>query len=243
MRPGDVVLVPDGTGLYLAGEIEGEYFYAPAGPMPHRRSVRWYDRALSKESMSEPLQATLGASQTTCDLTRYAEEIEALVAGSASVPGVYPGTQRTTIRASDPTIEDPSAFALEKHLEDFLIVNWSKTPLGADYEIFSEDGALVGQQYSTDTGPIDILAISKDRKTLLVVELKKGRASDAVVGQILRYMGYVKDQVAEESQRVEGVIIALEDDQRLKRALSLVPTVTFFRYEVNFSLKPVEPHA
>jgi restriction system protein len=136
-----------------------------------------------------------------------------------------------------------SAFALEKHLEDFLIVNWSKTPLGADYEIFSEDGALVGQQYSTDTGPIDILAISKDRKTLLVVELKKGRASDAVVGQILRYMGYVKDQVAEESQRVEGVIIALEDDQRLKRALSLVPSVTFFRYEVNFSLKPVATNA
>jgi restriction system protein len=98
-------------------------------------------------------------------------------------------------------------------LEDFLIVNWSKTPLGADYEIFSEDGTLVGQQYSTDTGPIDILAISKDRKTLLVVELKKGRASDAVVGQILRYMGYVKDQVAEEGQLVEGVIIALEDDQ------------------------------
>lgn len=240
MRPGDVVLVPDGTGLYLAGEIEGEYFYVPSGPMPHRRSVRWYDRTLSKESMSLPLQATLGASQTTCDLTRYAEEIEALVAGSTPASGVYPGTQRTTIQTSDPTIEDPSAFALEKHLEDFLIVNWSKTPLGADYEIFSEDGALVGQQYSTDTGPIDILAISKDRKTLLVVELKKGRASDAVVGQILRYMGYVKDQVAEEGQRVQGVIIALEDDQRLKRALSLVPSVTFYRYEVNFSLKKSE---
>jgi restriction system protein len=56
-------------------------------------------------------------------------------------------------------------------------------------------------------------------------------------------MGYVKDQVAEESQRVEGVIIALEDDQRLKRALSLVPSVTFFRYEVNFSLKPVATNA
>jgi restriction system protein len=99
---------------------------------------------------------------------------------------------------------------------------------------------FVGQQYSTDTGPIDILAISKDKKSLLVVELKKGRASDAVVGQILRYMGYIKDQVAEDGQLVEGVIIALEDDQRLKRALSIVPSVTFYRYEVNFSLKKAE---
>jgi restriction system protein len=53
-------------------------------------------------------------------------------------------------------------------------------------------------------------------------------------------MGYVKDQVAEEGQLVEGVIIALEDDQRLKRALSLVPSVMFYRYEVNFALKKSE---
>jgi restriction system protein len=32
-------------------------------------------------------------------------------------------------------------------------------------------------------------AIKKDKSQLLVVELKKGRASDAVVGQVLRYMG------------------------------------------------------
>ena len=33
----------------------------------------------------------------------------------------------------------------------------------------------------------------KDKKTLLVVELKKGRVSDNVVGQIQRYMGYVNN--------------------------------------------------
>ena len=55
-----------------------------------------------------------------------------------------------------------------------------------------------------------------------VVELKKGRASDAVVGQLLRYMGYVKDELLEEDQMVKGIIIALTDDQRLKRALSLL---------------------
>ena len=32
---------------------------------------------------------------------------------------------------------------------------------------------MVGRQYQTDTGTMDILAISKDKRTLLVVELKK----------------------------------------------------------------------
>jgi restriction system protein len=74
----------------------------------------------------------------------------------------------------------------------------------------------VEQQYGTNEGTIDILAISRDGRRLLVVELKRGRASDVVVGQILRYMGYVKEQIAEPHQTVEGAIIALEDDQKLR---------------------------
>ena len=94
----------------------------------------------------------------------------------------------------------------------------------------------MGQQYPTDTGPIDVLAVSKDRKRLLVVELKRGRASDVVVGQILRYMGFVQEELAEPGQTVEGVIIALDDDQRVRRALSMVPNIRFFRYKVSFQL-------
>ena len=113
----------------------------------------------------------------------------------------------------------------------------AETDLGSRFDIYEEEGELVGRQYQTDTGPMDILAISKDKRTLLVVELKKGRASDAVVGQLLRYMGYVKDELVEEGQMVKGIIIALTDDQRLKRALSLLQgTVDFYRYEVNFDL-------
>ena len=65
---------------------------------------------------------------------------------------------------------------MEKHLEDFLVRNWAGTELGQSYDIYQEDGEMVGQQYPSDTGPIDILAIRKDKKELLVVELKKGRA-------------------------------------------------------------------
>jgi restriction system protein len=122
---------------------------------------------------------------------------------------------------------------LEEHLEDFLVENWERTELGKDYDIYEEEGEKA-QQYQTDTGPLDILAISKDKKRLLVVELKKGRASDAVVGQTLRYMSFVKDELAEQDQAVSGVVIAHEDDPRLRRALSMIPDIDFYRYEVSF---------
>ena len=76
----------------------------------------------------------------------------------------------------------------------------------------------------------DVLAISKDKQEVLVVELKKGRASDSVVGQIQRYMGYVAEEVADEHQRVRGVIVALEDDLRIKRALKVAPNIEFYQY-------------
>ena len=115
-------------------------------------------------------------------------------------------------------------------------MNWEQTELAKEFSIFEEDGEKVGQQYETDAGPIDILAISNDRKRLLVVELKRGRASDVVVGQILRYMGYVKSEIAEPDQTVEGAIIALSDDKKLRRALAAVPNVAFYRYEIRFKL-------
>lgn len=226
INKGDIVLCPDGMGNYYVGEVESDYHYHPDQILPHRRTVKWYPVAIERESMSQPLKNSSGSIGTTSDITQYAEEIEALI-GSNKPPKIV---------STDTTIEDPSVFALEKHLEEFLVQNWKHTELGKKYKIYEVDGELVGQQYPSDTGPIDILAISKDNKTLLVVELKKGRVSDNVVGQIQRYMGYVKEELAEPNQDVKGVIIGLEDDIRIKRALSVTQNIEFYRYQVSFKL-------
>lgn len=226
IRGGDIVLCPDGTGRYRIAEVSSDYVYAPGKVLPHRRNVRWLDQSIDRSQMSEPLQRSTGSIGTVSDVTGHAEEIERLI-GRIAPP---------VLVSTDKEVEDPSAFALEKHLEDFLVENWPQTELSREWDIFTEDGEVVGQQYETDTGPIDILAISKDRKRLLVVELKKGRASDAVVGQVLRYMGYVQEELAEDNQTVQGAIIALEDDQRLKRALAAVSNIAFYRYQVSFRL-------
>lgn len=226
LKDGDIVLCPDGAGRYYVGEIAGPYAYHPAGPLPHRRPVRWLDVMIDRAEMSEALRNSTGSIGTVSQLPSHAEEIERYL-GGASAPRIV---------ATDETIEDPSAFAMEKHLEEFLVENWSQTELARAYDIYSEDGDVSGQQYLTDTGPIDILGISKDKKTLLVIELKKGRASDVVVGQLLRYMGYVLEELCEEEQTVRGIIIALEDDARIRRALVMTPAVDFFRYQVSFKL-------
>lgn len=41
------------------------------------------------------------------------------------------------------------------------------------------------------------------------MELKTGRATDVVVGQVLRYRGYVKEELAEKDQTVKGIIMGL----------------------------------
>ena len=51
-------------------------------------------------------------------------------------------------------------------------------------------------------------------------------------------MSYVSEELAESDQTVRGLIIAHEDDQRIQRALSLVPSIDFYRYQVSFKLFP-----
>lgn len=223
---GDIVLCPNGSGSYYVGEVLDDYSYHQGAVLPHRRTVKWYPKSINRADMSQAMQYSTGSIGTVSNITKYAEEIEKLIGGN--VP--------PTIISTDATVEDASIFALEKHLEDFLVHNWDQTELGKKYDIFSEDGEIVGQQYPSDTGPIDVLAISKDKKELLVVELKKGRASDNVVGQIQRYMGYVQEELAEDDQKVKGVIIALEDDLRMKRALSVTNNIEFYKYQVSFKL-------
>lgn len=227
IQKGDMVLCPNGLGTYFVGEVASDYFYVPGQPLPHRRSVNWLAQTILRDDMSDALKNSTGSIGTVSTITPHAVEIEKLL-------GVQ--LNDSVLVASDPDVEDAAAFAMEKHLEDFLVKNWAQTELGKDYDIYAEDGEPVGQQYPTDTGPMDLLAVKKDKSELLVVELKRGKASDVVVGQVLRYMGFVKEDLAESHQAVRGVIIALEDDLRIRRALAVTPTIQFFRYQISFKL-------
>jgi restriction system protein len=226
LRIGDIVLCPDGSGSYYVGEITSDYYYQKDGVLQHRRNVKWLSQKIDRINMSEELRNSTGSLATVSDITKYAKELYALIHGD----------NKPKLFSTDETIEDPSIFAMEKHLEDFLIENWQQTELGKNYDLYMEDGEMIGQQYKTAIGDIDILAISKDKKTILVVELKKGRTSDIVVGQIQRYMGFLKEEFAESSQDIKGIIIALDDDIKIKYALNVTNNIEFYRYKIDFKL-------
>lgn len=226
MQEGDLVVTPDSAGVLHVGQVTGSYTFVAGEELPHRRPVSWRFGVIRREEMSAELRrSTDRFPGTLANISQHLAEIEGLL---QATPQSAP---------TDPDADDPVQFALEKYLEEFLVDNWAKTELGRRYDICCNDeGAQIGRQYPSDTGPLDILAVSKDGAELLVVELKRGKASDSAVGQIQRYMGYITDQVAEPGQTVRGVIIALEDDLRLKRALSVTTNIEFYRYQVRFML-------
>ena len=101
----------------------------------------------------------------------------------------------------------------EKILEDFLEKNLTT---------LEKDLSLVGRQYPTITGPIDLLCKDKNND-FVVVELKKGRTSDKVVGQILRYIAFIEDSMIEhENQKVRGIIVGREIDKSLEMSLKAI---------------------
>ncbi|WGT47620.1 endonuclease NucS domain-containing protein [Tessaracoccus lacteus] len=226
MKDGDLVVTPDPAGILHVGRVTGPYAFVPGEELPHRRPVSWQFGTINRDEMSAELRrSTDRYPATVSNISQHLAEIESLLQE-------YP-----QLVSTDPDVEDPVQFALEKYLEEFLVDNWTRTELGKRYDIYCDDeGNQIGRQYQSDTGPLDILAVSKDGAELLVVELKRGKASDSVVGQIQRYMGYIKDQVAEPTQAVRGVIIALEDDLRIQRALSVASGIEFYRYQVKFTL-------
>ena len=126
-------------------------------------------------------------------------------------------------------------FYMEKQLEDFIIANWDKTEFGKKYDLIYEDGVLISQQYPTTIGKIDILAIDKKTKNYVVIELKKNQTSDDTVGQLSRYMGWIKEHKKDEG--VKGIIVAGKFDEKLKYAKTMLQNSEAFLYEVDFKIK------
>ena len=76
--------------------------------------------------MSESLRHSAGSIGTVSNVSKYRDELEQLIKGEVKIQALM---------SQDPTVEDPTVFALEKHLEDFLVANWSSTPLGRTHDL------------------------------------------------------------------------------------------------------------
>ena len=138
-------------------------------------------------------------------------------------------------------IETPSTFALEHHLRDFIAKKFGELTFnGKKLKPYLDPEGRPCTEYPTDTGRIDILAVSvdEDNQEYFVFELKLSRGSDPAIGQLMRYMSWVREKLADE-KKVNGIIVAQSIDDRLRRSTSMIPEVELFEYELQFELTPV----
>ncbi|CUU05230.1 Protein of unknown function DUF91 [Candidatus Kryptobacter tengchongensis] len=172
------------------------------------------------------------------DIDLFLHTISAEEEGMRAVKAVTEGLDFNLVESKGEisVVTESMEFAMEKYLEEFIEANFNKI-FGANLELY-QDEESTGRQYPTPIGNIDLLAVDREKKEFVVIELKKGRSSDVVVGQILRYMGWVKENIAKD-YNVRGIIILKERDEKLEYALKLIPNVSLFLYEVSFSLKKI----
>jgi RecB family endonuclease NucS len=131
-------------------------------------------------------------------------------------------------------VEAAREFAFERDLRNYLVKNLALIEAGL--RLYDEEG-ITGVEFPVGGRFIDILAIDKDG-CYVVVELKVSRGYDRVVGQLLRYVGWV-EQNMETSQPVRGIIVAKEITSDLKLAASRVSGVRLIEYEISFKLRSV----
>jgi predicted RNA-binding protein len=139
-----------------------------------------------------------------------------------------------SVPLSQPSMPE-AQFALESHLEEFMDKNWNHIDFNRKLKRYAI-GEQSGRQFPAGQWSIDFLCVDEASKNLVVVELKRGQTSDATVGQVLRYMGWVEENVAEKGQQVEGVIIARDIDDALHYAVKNLPQIQLLTYRVDFTL-------
>lgn len=127
--------------------------------------------------------------------------------------------------APEEALKSFASISLEKDLRDYL----EKNPF-----ILERGLTLIQKEFDTkEVGKIDLLLADK-KGYEVVVELKKGRESDDVVGQLSRYMGWV---IKNRNKKVRGILIVNEPDERLK--YSILPfggNVEIKYYKVKFEI-------
>jgi endonuclease len=154
-----------------------------------------------------------------------------------------PGRDPTPISELTPEIEEFSdvlpetsaEFAYEHDLRDYLARNLHI--IEPSLRLYVDDG-ITGVEFPVGGGYVDILAVDC-ADNYVVIELKVSKGYDRVVGQLLRYVSWIKKNHAEPGQRVRGIIIAKQISDDLRLACSEIPTISLYEYALSVSVRQI----
>ena len=154
-----------------------------------------------------------------------------------------PGRDPTPISELTPALEEPAEspqqgtgeFAYEHDLRDFLARNLQLIEPGLT--LYTDEG-ITGVEFPVGGRFIDLLAVDSSG-SYVVIELKVSKGYDRVVGQLLRYMNWIKINQADDGQNVRGIIVAKNISEDLRLACSGLPNVALAEYELAVSIRSV----
>ncbi len=220
ISPGDIIIARRGTKKVIGlGTVTGASFYDEQKGRqrvanltdnyhPNFLQVKWEEKELSFENIVFSFYA-----MTEIDSERYKELV---IDFERKFSSDDTGMTGLAIESS-----------LESDLENLIVTNFDGIFKG-QLKLYVDPEGNLGKQYTIwgekdrPIGRIDIVAVETSTNDFVVIELKKGAESDRVIGQILWYMGWVKQNLCQTGADVKGLIICKEIDERLTYALKLV---------------------
>ncbi|MBS0218360.1 MAG: DUF91 domain-containing protein [Proteobacteria bacterium] len=131
-----------------------------------------------------------------------------------------------------------SEFLLERDLQRYLAENLECIEPGL--KLYEADG-IRGLEFEAGNGRrIDILALDRSGD-FVVLELKVSKGYDRVVGQLLRYVNWIRQNLAEPGQKVRGMIVCRTMTEDLKLACAGMPELDLFEYQLSVTVAKVPP--
>lgn len=126
-------------------------------------------------------------------------------------------------------------FAYEHDLRDYLVRNLHALEPGL--RPYTDEG-ITGVEFPAGGRFIDILAVDQ-HGDYAVIELKVSKGYDRVVGQLLRYVNWIKEHHVDGPQKVRGMIVAKDISEDLRLACRALPDVTLYEYKLSVTVQQV----
>jgi hypothetical protein len=195
-----------GAGLWGICEVAGEWVIDPEGKAKHELETGWFPIAkIQKWDATLPYELVKEDLSNQNHRLRIAKAKEEDLSIIQFALRVY---QRLGYGSTDGEF-----FVLESGLEEAVKANLKQLRLRlADESIQQQCNLGLG------IGRTDLICLD-ERDDFVVLELKVVHSSDSVVGQLLRYMGYVRENWAEKAEKkVHGIILTPSYDEQLRLA-------------------------
>ncbi len=208
VRPGDIIYMRI-YGQHYIGKftVADEWTALPKAEQNYKHQVGQYPMK-DVTLWERPLPQSLIIHDLSCK--NHRQRIAKITAEDAVV---LETAQRVYTRLGFGDADD-KIIILEKGLEEAIKPNLKKMGLKLAPK-------RIQQQFDmgSGVGRSDLICVDDD-ENLVILELKRGMTSDETIGQIMRYVGWVRENIAEEGQQVKGWIIAGDYDEHLRLAAS-----------------------